>query len=425
MMRVLGERRFLIDLFHAGVRSADPAECVPPLLPEPPKGRTILVAAGKAAASMARAVEENWSGPLEGIAVTRYGHGLEAGRIEVIEAAHPVPDDRGEQAAARLMDTVRGLGPDDLVLCLISGGGSALLALAAEGLTLDDKKAVNKSLLASGAPIGAMNTVRKHLSAIKGGRLAEAAYPARVVTIGISDVPGDDPSVIASGPTVPDATTLADAKAVLERYNITAGAHVLAHLEKSSSETPKPGDAIFANTEFRMASRPADMVEAVVAEAKRHGIEVMSLGADIEGEARDIGREHARLALQMAEEHRDTPLLIVSGGETTVTVRGDGSGRGGRNGEYLLSLALELDGHLRTHALAADTDGIDGSEDNAGAVIDPDSLARAGASGLDPAQCLERNDAYSVFEASGDLIVTGPTRTNVNDLRLILIAPKG
>lgn len=423
-MRVLGERRFLIDLFHAGVRSADPAECVPPLLPEPPKGRTILVAAGKAAASMARAVEENWSGPLEGIAVTRYGHGLECGRIEVIEAAHPVPDDRGEQAAARLMETVRGLGPDDLVLCLISGGGSALLALAAEGLTLDDKKAINKSLLASGAPIGAMNTVRKHLSAIKGGRLAEAAYPARVVTIGISDVPGDDPSVIASGPTVPDGTTLADAMAVLERYRITTADHVLAHLDKDTSETPKPGDAIFANTEFRMASRPADMVEAVVAEAKRHGMDVMSLGADIEGEAREIGREHARLALEKAEEVRDTPLLIVSGGETTVTVRGDGSGRGGRNGEYLLSLVLELKAHPRIHALAADTDGIDGSEDNAGAVADPDSLARASASGLDPAQCLERNDAYSVFEASGDLIVTGPTRTNVNDLRMILIAPK-
>lgn len=424
MMRVLGERRFLIDLFHAGVRSADPAECVPPLLPEPPKGRTILVAGGKAAASMARAVEENWSGPLEGIAVTRYGHGLECGRIEVIEAAHPVPDDRGEQAAARLMETVRGLGPDDLVLCLISGGGSALLALAAEGLTLDDKKTINKSLLASGAPIGAMNTVRKHLSAIKGGRLAEAAYPARVVTIGISDVPGDDPSVIASGPTVPDGTTLADAKAVLERYRITTADHVLAHLDKDTSETPKPGDAIFANTEFRMASRPADMVEAVVAEAKRHGMDVMSLGADIEGEAREIGREHARLALEKAEEVRDTPLLIVSGGETTVTVRGDGSGRGGRNGEYLLSLVLELKAHPRIHALAADTDGIDGSEDNAGAVADPDSLARASASGLDPAQCLEGNDAYSVFEASGDLIVTGPTRTNVNDLRMILIAPK-
>ncbi|WP_099865328.1 glycerate kinase type-2 family protein [Pararhizobium haloflavum] len=416
-------RSLLIDLFNVGVESADPAVCVPPLLPEPPTGRTIVVAAGKAAASMARAVETHWAGPLEGIAVTRYGHGVDCGRIEVIEAAHPVPDDRGEVAAARLLRTVSGLGEEDLVLCLISGGGSALLGLAADGLSLADKKAVNKQLLASGAPIGAMNTVRKHLSAIKGGRLAEAAHPARVITIGISDVPGDDPSVIASGPTVPDATTLADARAIVERYRIDLPDHVRAHLDRPDAETPKPGDPVFERTSFHMASRPADMVEAVAAEARHRGFEVISLGADIEGEAREVGVEHARYARRIAEERHAgaVPLLIVSGGETTVTLKGEG-GRGGRNTEYLLALGLALDGDPRIHALACDTDGIDGVEDNAGAVLDPQTLARARDSGLDPAERLEANDAYRVFESSGDLIVTGPTLTNVNDLRLILIA---
>jgi glycerate 2-kinase len=416
-------RSLLIELFHAGIAAADPAHCVPPLLPDLPAGRTIVVAAGKAAASMARAVEDNWPGPLEGIAVTRYGHGVDCGRIEVIEAAHPVPDDRGERAAERLMQTVRGLTEDDLVLCLISGGGSALLALAAEGLGLDDKKAINKRLLASGAPIGAMNTVRKHLSAIKGGRLAEAAYPARVVTIGISDVPGDDPSVIASGPTVPDATTLEDARAILERYRIDVPEHVRAHLEKATSETPKPGAPIFERTEFRMGSRPADMVEAVAEEGRRRGFDVIALGADIEGEARDVGAEHARYALAIAEKKSkgSAPVLIVSGGETTVTVNENGGGRGGRNSEYLLSLALTLDSHPDIHALACDTDGIDGSEDNAGAVMDPETLQRARQANLDPAERLRMNDAYGVFQASGDLVVTGPTRTNVNDLRLILV----
>jgi hydroxypyruvate reductase len=417
-------RDLLIDLFNVAVDAADPAVCVPPNLPEPPQGRTVLVAAGKAAASMARAVEENWRGPLEGIAVTRYGHGLEAGRIEVIEAAHPVPDDRGAAAAARLMETVRGLGPDDLVLCLISGGGSALLALAAEGLTLDDKRAINRDLLASGAPIGAMNTVRKHLSAIKGGRLAQAAAPARVVTLGISDVPGDDPSVIASGPTVPDATTLADARAVIERYGITIPDHIRDHLNDPASETPKPGDAIFENTEFRMVCRPADMVEKVAADAGSRGYRIVSLGADVEGEASEVGAEHGRLALKTAAERHpgDAPVLIVSGGETSVTIGGKRGGRGGRNAEYLLALALVLDGDPRFHAMACDTDGIDGSEDNAGALLDPDSLARSRAAGVDPAAALAGHDGYRVFEASGDLIVTGPTRTNVNDIRMILIA---
>lgn len=416
-------RSLLIDLFHVGVEAADPAVCVPPLLPDPPAGRTVVIAAGKAAASMARAVEDHWPAPLEGIAVTRYGHGLDCGRIEVIEASHPVPDDRGAVAAARLLETVRGLGPDDLVLCLISGGGSALLALAAEGLTIDDKKAINSKLLASGAPIGAMNTVRKHLSAIKGGRLAEAAFPAKVVTIGISDVPGDDPSVIASGPTVPDTTTRQDAAAVLERYRIEVPDHLRAHLDDPKSETPKPGDAIFANTSFVMASRPADMVAAVANEAERYGFQVISIGADVEGEAREVGAAHARYALRLAAEKEEgsPPILIVSGGETTVTVR-HGGGRGGRNVEYLLSFGLAIEGHSGIHALACDTDGIDGSEDNAGAVLDTETLQRARRAGVDPAACLERNDAYAVFEVSGDLVVSGPTRTNVNDLRLILIA---
>lgn len=420
---MIDARSLLIDLFNVAVEAANPAVCVPPNLPEPPSGRTIVIAAGKAAASMARAVEEHWPAPIEGIAVTRYGHGMECGRIEVIEASHPVPDDRGAAAAARLMETVHGLSEDDLVLCLISGGGSALLALAAEGLTLADKKEINRKLLASGAPIGEMNAVRKHLSAIKGGRLAEAAHPARIVTLGISDVPGDDPSVIASGPTVPDATTREDALAILKKYRIDVPDHVMAHLDDPRSETPKPGDAAFERATFVMVARPADMVAAVVAEARERGFEVVSLGADIEGEAREVGAEHARYAKRLADERGENapPMLIVSGGETTVTVTGTGGGRGGRNSEYLLSLALELEGDPRIHALACDTDGIDGSEDNAGAIIDPETLERARLTGTDPRDRLRANDAYRVFEASGDLVVSGPTRTNVNDIRLILV----
>ena len=373
---------------------------------------------------MARAVETAWKGPLEGIAVTRYGHGMACEHVEVIEASHPVPDDRGEIAARRLIETVSALGADDLVLCLISGGGSALLGLPAAGITLEEKKAVNRALLSSGAPIHEMNAVRKHLSAIKGGRLAQAAFPARVFTIGISDVPGDDPSVIASGPTVPDATTRQDALAILDRYAIAVPAHIRAHLQNAGSETPKPGDPVFANTAFVMATRPADMIAAAEAEAARRGFAVASLGADIEGEASVIGAAHARLALEKAKAMApgDRPLMILSGGETTVTVGKDG-GRGGRNCEYLLALALGLGGDPRICAIACDTDGIDGSEDNAGAILDPDTLARARAAGLDPAAELARHDSWGVFSATGDLVVTGPTRTNVNDFRLVLIAP--
>jgi len=417
-------RTTLLALFRQGIASADPAVCVPPLLPEPPAGRTVVVAAGKAAAAMARAVEDAWPHPLEGIAVTRYGHGVDCDRIEVIEASHPVPDDRGEVAARRLIETVSGLGRNDMVLCLISGGGSALLGLPAAGITLDEKKAINKALLASGAPIKDMNCVRKHLSAIKGGRLAEAAMPARVITIGISDVPGDDPSVIASGPTVADATTLADARAVIARYGIAIPDSIRAHLEDPLNETPKPGHPAFERTDFRMASTPAKMVLAVTQAARVEGFDVVSLGADIEGEARDVGGAHAALALDRAATMRpgDRPVMIISGGETTVTVTGVG-GRGGRNSEYLLSLALGLGGHPRIHALACDTDGIDGSQDNAGALLDPMTLTRALNAGLDPSALLSSHDSWGLFQVTGDLVVTGPTRTNVNDLRLIVIDP--
>ena len=400
----------LRDLFSRAVAAADPAMCVPPHLPEPPAGRTLVIAAGKAAASMARAVESAWPTdlPLGGIAVTRDDHGVPCDRIEVIEAAHPVPDRRGREAAARALDLARGLAADDLLLCLISGGGSSLLTYPAPGVDLAEKQRVNKALLRSGAPIGAMNVVRRHLSAIKGGRLAAAAYPARVVTLAISDVPGDDPGTIASGPTVPDPTTVEDARAALARYGIETNAPL--------SETPKPDDPCFERATFQLVATPRMMLDAVVASI--NDINVIDLGADVEGEAREVGADHARLARELAATGE--PTLILSGGETTVTVTGDG-GRGGRNCEYLLALAIALDGHPRIRALAADTDGIDGSETNAGAVCGPDTLARSRAAGLDAREHLARHDSYTVFEALGDLVVTGPTRTNVNDFRAIAV----
>lgn len=414
---------FLKSLFQKAVDAADPAKCLPDFLPEPPRGRTLLVAAGKAAASMARAAERHWpaDAPLTGMALTRYDHGLDCDRIEVIEAAHPVPDDRGHQAALRLMDEVATLGVDDLLLFLVSGGGSALLALPTGDVSLEDKKAVNKGLLMSGAPIGEMNCVRKHLSAIKGGRLAEAAHPARVVTLAISDVPGDDPSTIASGPTVPDPTTLDNAKDIVARYGLDLPPSVMRRLDGPDAETPKPDDAIFANTAFEMIATPSSVLDSVVNDLADGPIAVTSLGADVEGEAREVAREHARLALEARSNGK--PSLILSGGETTVTVAaGAATGRGGRNAEYLLALAIALDGAPGIHALAGDTDGIDGSEDNAGAIIAPDTLARARAKGLNPQAMLEGHDAYGFFEALGDLIVTGPTRTNVNDFRAIWVS---
>lgn len=417
------KRPLLRALFEAAIQAARPAQCLAPYLAklQPPKGRTIVIGAGKAAAAMAKAVEDNWPHPLEGLVVTRYGHGADCKRIEVIEAAHPVPDAAGRAAAGRMLQAVRGLSEDDLVIALISGGGSALLALPADGVSLEDKQAVNRALLRSGAPIGCMNTVRKHLSAIKGGRLAVAAWPARLAAFAISDVPGDDLSVIASGPTVADPSTFADALKVLAQYGIDPPASVRQRLEAGArgqiDETPKPGDPRLGRATTEIIATPARSLDAAAAIAERHGYSVRNLGDRIEGEAREVAAEQAAMALDLARLGQR--VALISGGETTVTVRGQG--RGGRNCEYLLGLALALDGAADIAAVAGDTDGIDGSEDNAGALVLPDTLARARAAGLDPQALLDGNDSYRLFATLGDLIVTGPTRTNVNDFRAILI----
>jgi len=416
----------LRQLFSAALAAADPARVVAGHLPDPPTGRTVVVGAGKAGAAMARAVEDGWRGgdaaQLSGLVVTRYGHGVPCRRIEVVEAAHPVPDAAGAEAARRILRSVGGLTADDLLLCLISGGGSALLAMPAAGLSLADKQAVNRALLKSGATISEMNCVRKHLSAIKGGRLAAAAAPARVVSLLISDVPGDDPGTIASGPTVADATTFADARHLLARHGIDPPAAVRAHLEAAADETPKPGDPRLARAEAHIIARPQESLEAAATAARAAGITPVILGDAIEGEAREVARAMAQTALQTARD-KTSPCVLLSGGETTVTVRGQG--RGGRNAEFLLALAIALDGAPGIHAIACDTDGIDGSEDNAGALIGPDTLARAAAFGLDPQARLDDNDGYGVFSALGDLVMTGPTRTNVNDFRAILVLPSG
>jgi hydroxypyruvate reductase len=415
-------------LFDAALAAADPAKAVPRFLPAPPPegsgGRTLVVGAGKAAGAMARAVEDHWEAPLEGLVVTRYGHAVPCSRIEVVEAAHPVPDQAGLDAARRILEKVQGLGADDLVLCLISGGGSALLSLPAPGITLEEKQAVNKALLRSGAAIDEMNCLRKHLSAIKGGRLAAAAAPARVVSLLISDVPGDDPAVIASGPTVPDPTSFADALAILEKYHIDAPAAVIAHLKAAAEETPKPGDPRFAACETRMIARPQDSLEAAAEAARRAGVTPVILGDSLEGEAREVAQVMAGIARQAARfgQPAAPPAVLLSGGETTVTLRG--KGRGGRNAEFLLALTVALEGAAGIHALACDTDGIDGSEDNAGAVSAPDSLARAAAVGLDAKAMLADNDGYGFFAGLGDLVVTGPTLTNVNDFRAVLITDR-
>lgn len=410
-------RAFLIGLFQAAIDAARPERVLSRHLPERPRGRTLVVGAGKAAAAMAAALESAWDGPLEGLVVTRYGHSAPTRRIEVVEAAHPVPDAAGVEAAARMLASVRNLSPDDLVLCLLSGGGSALLAAPAAGLTLDDKRAINRALLASGAGIVEMNCVRKHLSAVKGGRLAAAAAPARVVSLVISDVPGDDLSVIASGPTTPDPTTSAQALAILARYRIAAPERVLAHLREPASETPKPGDPAFARVENRLIAAPMLSLRAAADAARAAGVTPLILGDAIEGEAREVGKAFAGLALSCRAHGVPAapPCLLLSGGETTVTVRG--KGRGGRNAEFALGLALALDGAPGVHALAGDTDGIDGSEDNAGAYVAPDTLARC----PDARARLDDNDAYGAFAAAGGLVTTGPTLTNVNDFRAIYI----
>ena len=417
-----GERALLRRMFDAAVASAQPARVLPPHLPDPPRGRTIVVGAGKASAAMAHALEAHWPRPLEGLVVTPYGHAVSCRHVEVVEAAHPLPDAAGSEAARRILARVAGLSPDDLVICLISGGGSSLLALPA-GLTLDDKRMVNRALLASGASISEINCVRRHISAIKGGRLAAACHPARVVTLAISDVPGDDPADIASGPTVPDPTTSADALDVLRRYGVDPPAAVRALLERAGAESIKPGDPRLAATDYRLIATPQMALEAAAAVARASGVASWILSDSMEGEAREAGKVMAAIALQVASRGQPfaPPCVLLSGGETTVTVRGDGCG--GRNAEFLLALALALRGRNGIHAIAADTDGIDGAADVAGAVVTPDTLTRARALGRQPARDLERNDAHTFFEALGDAVVTGPTRTNVNDFRAILVTP--
>ncbi|MBI3451331.1 MAG: glycerate kinase [Rhodospirillales bacterium] len=416
-------RAVLLSLFGAAVAAADPRLCLPPYLPPAPKGRLVILGAGKASAAMARAVEDNYPGPLSGLVVTRYGHGVPCARIEMVEAAHPVPDATGRAAAARMLAMARELGPDDLALVLISGGGSALLTLPAPGIAFQDMQALTAALLKSGAAIDEINCVRKHLSQIAGGRLAAAAHPARVLTLAISDVPGDDPSAIASGPTVGDPTTLADARRVLAKYAIVPPASIGDALQRLESETPKPGDPALAGATFRMIASPRMALDAAAAAARAAGFAPLALGDAIEGEAREVARDQARLALRIAagEDAARPPVAILSGGETTVTVRG--GGRGGRNAEFLLALAVALDGAERIHALACDTDGIDGTEDNAGALAGPDTPARARTIGLDARAMLDDNDGYSFFSRLGDLVITGPTHTNVNDFRAILILP--
>lgn len=408
-------------MFEAAIAAAQPALCLPPHLPEPPRGRLIVIGAGKASAEMARVVEANWPGPLEGVVVTRYGYAVPCQRIEILEAAHPVPDAAGEAAARRILETVSGLSADDTVLCLISGGGSALLPLPLGEITLAEKQEVNRALLRSGASISEMNCVRRHLSAIKGGRLAARCHPARVLTLLISDVPGDAPCDIASGPTVADPTTCADALAIVRRYDIELPASVRRVLESGEGESIKPGDPRLTRAETRMIATPM-MALAVAAEVARDaGYAPCILGDAIEGEASDVAKVFAGITQQVARHAHPVapPCVILSGGETTVTVRG--KGRGGRNVEFLLALAIALRGLPGVHALAGDTDGVDGLEEIAGAVLTPDTLERAWAKGIRPADALQDNDGHGFFGALGDAVITGPTLTNVNDFRAILI----
>ena len=415
------ERVFLRSLFESAVTAADPHRVLPSFLPAVPRGRTVVVGAGKAAGAMAQALEQHWTGALGGVVVTRYGHKVPTRFIEVLEAAHPVPDEAGQRASQRILEAVQGLTADDLVICLISGGGSALLAAPAPGLTLADKQTMNRSLLRSGATITEMNCVRKHLSSLKGGRLALACYPAQVVTLLISDVPGDDPTVIASGPTVADPTTFAEARAIVEKYGLQDQARAYAHLCAAREETPKPGDLRLTRTSTHLIATPQHSLEAAAAVARAAGVTPVILGDSIEGEAREVAKVMAGIAHQVKRHGQPAarPCVLLSGGETTVTVRG--KGRGGRNVEFLLALTLALRGEPGVFALAGDTDGIDGTEDNAGAVVLPDTWARAEHLGLKVADHLADNDGYGFFSALGDLVITGPTLTNVNDFRALLI----
>lgn len=415
-------RALFTSLFSAAVAAADPERTIRNFLPAKPRGRTIVIGAGKGSAQMARAFEKAWDGPLEGVVVTRYGYATPCERIEILEAAHPVPDAAGLEASGRLFEAVRGLTEDDLVVALISGGGSALLPAPPEGMTLEDEIAVNEALLACGAPISAMNTVRKHLSRIKGGRLALAAHPARVVSLIVSDIPGDNPAFVASGPTVPDPATRQDAAAIVDAYGMKLPEAALRHLSSPVAEAPDPADPRFAGNETHIVASAAVSLEAAAEEARRQGIEAVILSDAMEGEAREVASVHAAIAREIATRDRPfrKPALLLSGGETTVTLR-DKGGKGGRNTEFLLAFALSIDGIEGIHAFAADTDGIDGSEDNAGAFADGMTAARLRAAGLDPRALLSRHDAWTAFHAIGDLFVSGPTGTNVNDLRVVLV----
>jgi glycerate 2-kinase len=420
-MTIIAPRDFLISLFDAAVAAADPLVGIRNHLPAPPKGRTIVIGAGKGSAQMAAALESCWDGPLEGLVVTRYGFAADCRRIEIIEASHPVPDEAGLVASKRLLKLVEGLTADDLVIALISGGGSALLPSPAKGLTLADEIAVNRALLASGAPISAMNTIRKHLSTIKGGRLALAAYPARVVSFVVSDIPGDDPALVASGPTVPGKGNRADALDLIRLYDIALPPAVLAHIAIEEADAPRINDPRFTRNEIHLVASAAVSLEAAADHARSLGIEAAILSDSIEGEAREVAHVHAAIAREILARNRPfgKPVVMLSGGETTVTL--SGKGKGGRNSEFLLSLAIDIDGCTGIDALAADTDGIDGSEDNAGAFADGGTVARMRKAGIVPADYLRNNDAWSAFNAVGDLFVPGPTGTNVNDLRAVLI----
>ena len=418
-------RELLEKMFRAAIGAAQPALCVAPQLPAPGRGRTLVIGAGKASAAMARALEDSWPGALAGLVVTRYGYSVPCRQIEIIEAAHPVPDAASVTAAARILDAVKNLAADDLVLCLISGGGSSLLTSPLPGLTLEDKQALNRALLQSGASISEMNCVRRHLSAVKGGRLAAACHPARVVTLLLSDVPGDQPMDIASGPTVADPSSCADALDIIRRYGVMLPAPAESILRSGLGESVKPGDPRLRHSEIRFIATPQMALEAAARVGREAGFPVHILGDSIEGEAREVGKVLAGLALQVARRGQPfkAPCILLSGGETTVTVRGPG--RGGRNVEFLLSLAIALQGQPGIHALAGDTDGVDGLEEIAGASIAPDTLQRAWTAGLKPKDSLAGNDAHAFFQKLGDSIITGATLTNVNDLRAILVDPRG
>jgi glycerate 2-kinase len=415
---------FLHSLFAAAVAAVSPEKTLPAYLPQAPKGRTLILGGGKAAASMAKAVEDHWKTDLSGLVVTRYGHDVPLRHVEVVQSGHPMPDDNGENAARRMLQMASTLEKDDLLLCLISGGASALMGCPAPGLTMADLRAVNKGLLHCGAPIDEMNCVRKHLSAIAGGRLA-AATKARVVTLLVSDVPGDDPATIGSGPTVADPTTFADAYGILKKYGFDLPAAVIRHMEAAAEESLKPGDVRLKDNEVHIIATPQHALDAAAEAARNAGVTPVILGHRIEGEAREVGKVMAGIALHLADENQPAPApcVLLSGGETTVTMKGN-KGRGGRNSEFLLSLAIALKGHPRISALAADTDGIDGSEENAGAYMLPDTLSYAQSLGVNPYDLLDANDAYGFFDSVNTLITTGPTRTNVNDFRAVLVSGK-